>query len=75
MKTINIQQSTVRRRMYQLRIDKGLSQDNLAKAAGIDRKTVNRIENGHFSPSLDTFFRLCIALDVRPADLMKGIRQ
>jgi len=59
--------------MYQLRIDKGLSQDNLAKAAGIDRKTVNRIENGHFSPSLDTFFRLCIALDVRPADLMKGI--
>lgn len=64
---------TVRRRMNQLRIDKGLSQDNLAKAAGIDRKTVNRIENGHFSPSLDTFFRLCIALDVRPADLMKGI--
>ena len=73
MKTTNIQQSTVRRRMYQLRIDKGLSQDNLAKAAGIDRKTVNRIENGHFSPSLDTFFRLCIALDVRPADLMKGL--
>ena len=73
MKTTNIQQSTVRRRMYQLRIDKGLSQDNLAKAAGIDRKTVNRIENGHFSPSLDTFFRLCIALDVRPTDLMKGI--
>ena len=73
MKTTNIQQSTVRRRMYQLRIDKGLSQDNLAKAAGIDRKTVNRIENRHFSPSLDTFFRLCIALDVRPADLMKGI--
>ena len=73
MKTTNIQQSTVRRRMYQLRIDKGLSQDNLAKAAGIDRKTVNRIENGHFSPSLDTFFRLCVALDVRPADLMKGI--
>ncbi len=75
MKTTNIQQSTVRRRMFQLRIDKGLSQDSLAKAAGIDRKTVNRIENGHFSPSLDTFFRLCIALDVRPADIMKGIRQ
>lgn len=73
MKTTNIQQATVRRRMYQLRIEKGLSQDNLAKAAGIDRKTVNRIENGHFSPSLDTFFRLCIALDVRPVDLMKGI--
>lgn len=73
MKTTNIQQGTVRRRMRQLRMDAGISQDNLAKAAGIDRKTVNRIENGHFSPNLDTFFRLCIALDVRPADLMKGI--
>lgn len=73
MKTTNIQQSTVRRRMRQLRMDAGISQDNLAKAAGIDRKTVNRIENGHFSPNLDTFFRLCVALDVRPSDIMKGI--
>jgi DNA-binding XRE family transcriptional regulator len=73
MTTTNTQQNTVRSRMKQLRIDAGISQDDLAKAAGIDRKTVNRIENGHFSPNLDTFFRLCIALDVRPADLMKGI--
>lgn len=73
MTTTNTQQNTVRSRMKQLRIDLGISQDDLAKAAGIDRKTVNRIEKGHFSPNLDTFFRLCIALDVRPADLMKGI--
>lgn len=73
MTTTNTQQNTVRSRMKQLRIDAGISQDDLAKAAGIDRKTVNRIENGHFSPNLDTFFRLCIALGVRPADLMKGI--
>jgi putative transcriptional regulator len=75
MKTTNIQQSTVRRRMKSLRIDMGITQGDLAKAAGVDRKTVNRIENGHFSPSLDTFFRFCIALDVRPADVMKGIRK
>lgn len=75
MKTTNTQQTTVRRRMTELRIDAGLSQEALAKAAGIDRKTVNRIENGHFSPNLDTFFRLCTALDVRPADLMKGINK
>jgi DNA-binding XRE family transcriptional regulator len=73
MKTTNIQQSTVRRRMKMKRIDSGISQEALAKAAGIDRKTVNRIENGHFSPNLDTFFRLCVALDVRPSDIMKGI--
>jgi len=52
MKTTNIQQSTVRRRMKSLRIDMGITQGDLAKAAGVDRKTVNRIENGHFSPSL-----------------------
>jgi len=73
MKTTNIQQSTVRRRMKIKRIESGITQDGLAKAAGIDRKTVNRIENGHFSPNLDTFFRLCAALKVRPSDLMKGI--
>lgn len=71
--TTTTQQTTIRKKMTQLRIDAGLSQEALAKAAGIDRKTVNRIENGHFSPNLDTFFRLCTALDVRPADLMKGI--
>ena len=73
MKTTNTQQSTVRSRMYQLRIDKGLSQDNLAKAAGIDRKTVNRIENGHFSPSLQSLILLCGALKVKPSDVLEGI--
>ena len=56
-----------------LRLTKGLSQAAIGVAAGVDRKTINRIENGHFSPSLDTFFRLCVALDVRPAELMKGL--
>lgn len=74
MKTTNPQQNTVRSRMTQLRMDAGLSQEALAKAAGIDRKTVNRIENGHFSPNLDTFFRLCVALNVRPSEIMKGLK-
>jgi DNA-binding XRE family transcriptional regulator len=32
--------------------------------AGVDRKTINRIENGHFSPSLDTMVRLAHAFGV-----------
>jgi len=44
------------------RIKAELSQDTLAEFAGIDRKTVNRIENGHFSPSLDTMTRLSVVL-------------
>jgi transcriptional regulator with XRE-family HTH domain len=39
--------------------------------AGVDRKTINRIENGHFSPALDTLVRLSSALAVTPASLLK----
>lgn len=49
----------------------GLSQDALAELAGIDRKTVNRIENGHFSPSMETFFRIAHALRTNAKDFLK----
>ena len=61
-------------RLKALRVGAGLTQETLAKAAGIDRKTINRIENGHFSPHLDTFFRICYALNVRPVDIVGGIK-
>lgn len=49
-----------------------LSQDALAIKAGLDRKTINRIENNHFSPSMDTFFRICGALGVKPVDMVRA---
>ena len=60
-------------RLYDLRIERELSQDKLAQKAGIDRKTVNRIENGHFSPNLSTLIRLCSALKVKTSDVLAGI--
>jgi putative transcriptional regulator len=56
------------------RIAMDLSQDALAQEAGLERKTINRIENGHFSPSVDSLFRLCMALEVSPSELFKGIK-
>jgi DNA-binding XRE family transcriptional regulator len=47
-----------------------MSQDNLAQLAGIDRKTINRIENGHFSPTLDTITRVCVVLKITPSNLL-----
>lgn len=44
------------------RINAELSQEGLANLAKIDRKTVNRIENGHFSPSIDTMTRIAAVL-------------
>lgn len=62
-------------RLRETRVSKGLSQDDVAQAAQIDRKTVNRIEKYHFAPNLDTLFRLCTALDIKPTNLFKGIKQ
>ena len=53
------------------RVEQGLSQHALADKSGIDRKTVNRIENGHFSPSLNTLFRLCDTLSVKVSEVVK----
>lgn len=61
-------------RIKSLRLDAELSQSALAEAAGIDRKTINRIENGHFSPSMDTFFRICHVLSVRPSEIVDGVK-
>lgn len=59
-------------KLYELRQDKNLSQARLAEIAGVDRKTINRIENGHFSPALDTIVRLCVALGVNPSEFLKA---
>ncbi|MFM9028790.1 MAG: helix-turn-helix domain-containing protein [Bacteroidota bacterium] len=58
------QASRVATRMKQERENRKWSQQELADRAGIDRKTVNRIERGHFSPSMETYFMLCQAMKV-----------
>jgi transcriptional regulator with XRE-family HTH domain len=51
-------------RIKQLRKQKGLSQDQVAEAAGIDPKSLSRIECNVFNPSLDTLQGLATALGV-----------
>jgi len=60
--------------VLRMRRKREMSQDALAIKAGLDRKTINRIENNHFSPSMDTFFRICGALGVKPAELLRTSR-
>jgi putative transcriptional regulator len=56
--------------LFELRTGAELSQARLAEIAGVDRKTINRIENGHFSPALDTIVRLSVALGISPSTLL-----
>jgi transcriptional regulator with XRE-family HTH domain len=65
--------SIISKRLKDYRVEAGLSQQALSDYAGVDRKTVNRIENGHFSPNIETLLRLTTALDVTPAEVFKGI--
>lgn len=63
--------SVLSERLFDLRSANELSQAFLAELAGVDRKTINRIENGHFSPALDTIVRLSVALGIAPSDLLE----
>ncbi len=63
-------QREVSEKLVELRKNQGLTQNQLSERAGIDRKTINRIENGHFSPSVDTLTRLALALQVSIGDLL-----
>lgn len=47
----------------------GLSQENLARRAGISRAYVGKIENAQFSVSIDTIEKIACALDVE-ADVL-----
>ena len=65
------QKSSIAAELRLLRIKQKLTQDKLALKSKIDRKTINRIENLWFSPSMDTFLRICGALGVKPNDVIK----
>lgn len=56
-----------------LRLRNEFTQETLAQRCSIDRKTINRIENGRFSPSIDTLVRIAAACNTSPAALLKGI--
>ena len=73
-KASSLSAQTVADRLVALRAERGFSQAHLAELAGVDRKTINRIENGHFSPSLDTLTRLSVVLKCRLADLVDAKR-
>jgi putative transcriptional regulator len=51
------------------RIAKGMSQADLAEAAGVSRQTINSIETGRYSASLELAFRLAKIFFLKIEDL------
>ncbi len=62
------------KRLHELRVGKGVSQEKLAEMANVHRNYVGRLERAEQSPSLDLICRLARALKVRPAELLERVR-
>ena len=55
--------------LRKLRIEKGLSQEQLAWKAEMELSQISRIERGIISTGLSQLFMLSEALDLKPKDL------
>ena len=61
--------------LYQLRTERGLSQDELAEKVFVTRQAVSRWENGETTPGLETLKRLSQLFDVSINTLLGSPRQ
>lgn len=57
------------KKMKIARIEKDLSQEQLADLVGVTRQTISMIEAGKFNPSLQLCISICKALDKTLNDL------
>lgn len=57
--------------LKRIRLLTGMSQEQLAERAGLDRTYVSSVERGKRNISLNNIFKLADALDVTPGELMQ----
>jgi transcriptional regulator with XRE-family HTH domain len=65
-------EQAVRQRIRSLRVERGLTQEQLCEKAGISLDAVTRIESGSRVPTLNTLERLAHGLNVAITDLVAG---
>ncbi|AZN39544.1 helix-turn-helix domain-containing protein [Paenibacillus albus] len=59
--------------LKQHRMEFGLSQEELAFQAELDRTFISLLENGKRQPTLNTIFSLCEALHLKPSEILKEV--
>ena len=64
-----LQRRQVGERVRDLRVGRGLSQETLAELAGLDRKTIYRVELGQYGTSIDHLALIAHALQAATRDL------
>lgn len=53
---------------------RGLSQEDVAHASGLHSTEISRLERAAREPRLSTIVRLARALEIRPTDLLDGVK-
>ena len=53
----------MKNRVEELRKEKGLSQEEFAKALKVSRQTISAIEKGDYNPTINLCIAICKALD------------
>ena len=61
--------------IQEYREKRGLSQEVVSGLADIGRTHLSAIERGVRKPTLETFFRIADALDIKPSELVKLIEE
>lgn len=61
--------------LRRLRKEAGLSQEQLALEAGIERNFVSLIERGINQPTIKVIFKLAGPLNVGPSEMVKAVEQ
>ena len=56
-------------RLKSARVAKDMSQEDLAKAVGVSRQTINSIEKGDYNPTIKLCISICKVLDKTLDDL------
>lgn len=51
-------------RLRETRLERGISQEEIAKAIGVSRSTYTNYELGNREPSLQTFVKICDFFDI-----------
>ena len=57
--------------VHRLRVKRGITQEMLEEASGLDSRFLRRVERGAVMMRLDTLIRLADALGAEPARLLK----
>lgn len=59
-------------RLEQLRVDAGMTREQLSELSNVTARTIHRLENGQVAGKVSTLVALAKVLDARPSELLQA---